>query len=827
MKIPMSWIAEFVELPTDLTLDAIEKAFVSVGFEVESIEQTGADLTGPLVVAKVETIEELEGNKKPIRYVGLDCGEGEVRYVICGARNFAEGDLVVAALPGAVLPGNFAISARETYGRTSNGMICSAKELGMGDDHTGIIVLPASEATIGQDAVDLLQINDLIVDVAINPDRGYALSLRGISREFAIALRLPFKDPAEIEYLSIAPAAAGTGVAPVIDAKDGADRIIIRTLSDINATAPTPLWMRRRIEKCGMRSISIAVDITNYVMLELGQALHAFDADSISGKIHVQRAGDAKTFVTLDGQERKLHPENLMIADDKKLLALAGTMGGQESEVTDSTKRIALEAAHFDAITVAKNSRSHKLSSEASRRFERGVDPAVAEVASQRATALLVAHAGATYVDIQSDETSPLASLAREIAFNPQSISRLVGYEYSEDQIIESLTLIGGAVKKVSPSEWVFAVPSWRHDLWNTSDITEEVARIQGFDIIEARLPLGKSAATLTPLQLRKRSVGLLLANLGLSEVYNYPFVSEEIVKTLGFVGPRAASFRLANPISEETPLLRTHLLPGLLTALQRNLSRGSKDVAIFEIGSVFRNVTELQAVGEVATGVRPSEADIARIYASVPDQPLFVGGVLTGGLDRGGWWGNGRSVDWSDAISLALRIVEETGNVAEVVQSDLAPWHPGRCAEIRVGEKAVAHAGELHPRVLEELGLPPRTIAFAVILSALPFNDVAPAPRVWSLPAATQDIALVVDATVPASEVEAALKAGAGDLLESIALFDTYSDASTIGAGKISLAFTMTFRAPDRTLTAAEVSEYREAAAASALKSCGAVPRG
>jgi len=826
MKIPMSWLADYVQLPEDLTEDAIEKAFVSVGFEVESIERTGADLTGPLVVAKVLTIEELEGHKKPIRYVSLDCGEGETRFVICGARNFEVNDLVVAALPGAVLPGNFAISARETYGRTSNGMICSAKELGMGDDHSGIIVLPPSVASVGQDAVELLLINDLVVDVAINPDRGYALSLRGIAREFAIALRLPFSDPARSNFLTDLPSSPGKGVAPVIDAKDGADRIIIRTLESVDATAPTPLWMRRRIEKCGMRSISIAVDITNYVMLELGQALHAFDADFIDGKIHVQRAGSTKTFITLDGQERTLQAENLMIADDKKLLALAGTMGGRESEVTDATKRIALEAAHFDALAIAKNSRAHKLSSEASRRFERGVDPAIAEIASQRATALLIEYAGASYADVQSDETSQLSEITRSITFNPAAISRLVGYDYSEAQILESLTLIGGSVVKHTASEWTFEVPSWRHDLWNTSDVTEEVARIQGFEIIEARLPLGKSAATLTPQQLRKRSVGLLLANLGLSEVYNYPFVSEEMVKVLGFVGPRAASFRLANPISEESPLLRTHLLPGLLTSTQRNISRGAKDVAIFEIGSVFRNVSELQSAGSVATGVRPSDSEISRIYGSVPDQPLFVSGVLAGGLDRAGWWGAGRAVDWSDAIALAVRIIESTGNVGEVVQSDLAPWHPGRCAEIRIGEKAVAHAGELHPRVLEELGLPPRTIAFAVILSALPFNDVTPAPRVWSMPAATQDIALIVDASTPAREVQSALQAGAGELLESISLFDTYSDAVSIGEGKISLAFTMTFRAPDRTLTAAEVSEYRERAAASALKQCGAIPR-
>ena len=821
----MSWIAEVVDLPENLSIEALEQAFVGIGFEVEEIEVTGGDITGPLVVGEVREIEELEGHKKPIRYVALDCGEAATRYVVCGARNFAVGDRVVVALPGAVLPGDFAIAARETYGRTSNGMICSARELGMGDDHTGIIVLNPTQAAVGTDAIELLQLKDTVVDVAVNPDRGYALSLRGIAREFAISTGATYRDPAAIDYLAGISATGGVAVSPIIEDETGADRIIVRTIDKVDVSAPTPLWMSRRLEKCGMRSISIAVDITNYVMLELGQALHAFDAAKIDGSLRVKRAGATTTFTTLDGQERKLSPDNLMIADDSKLLALAGTMGGLESEVTESTTAIALEAAHFDAITIAKNARFHKLSSEASRRFERGVDPAIAEVASRRATSLLIELAGARLVDVKSAETVPLSSLARTIDFNPANISSLVGYSYSDDQIVQSLEAIGGSVLKQATDSWSFAVPTWRHDLVHTADLTEEVARVQGFDLIPSTLPLGKSAATLNPLQRRKRAVGQMLANLGFSEVYNYPFVSPEMVKTLGFVGPRAASFRLANPISEEFPLLRTHLLPGLLTSLQRNLSRGAKDVAIFEIGSVFRDVGERAKATVVATGERPTDAQIANIYATVPDQPLFVGAVVSGSLDRTGWWGTGRQATWSDAIAYAQRIVEATGSVGEVVQSDLAPWHPGRCAEIQVDGKPVAHAGELHPRVLEELGLPPRTIAFAVILSALPFADAISAPKIWTFPAATQDIALIVDTTVPAAQVEAALVTGAGELLESISLFDRFEGAA-IGEGKVSLAFTMTFRASDRTLTAAEVSQYREDAAAQALKECGALPR-
>lgn len=822
MKIPLSWLREFADIPSDITPDQIENAFVKVGFEVEDIHISGADLTGPLVVARVEAIEELSEHKKPIRYVSLDCGEGSIRYVICGARNFNVGDLVVAALPGAVLPGNFAISARETYGKTSNGMICSARELGMSDDHEGIIVLPTT-AQVGADAITLLEINDAIIDVAVNPDRGYALSARGLAREIATSLGVNFRDPALVDYLAGEKISSSNGVQVRIDDASGADYIQIRTLEGVNVRNETPLWMSRRLEKCGMRSISLAVDITNYVMLELGQPLHAFDADKIDGTIAVTRTVSSAEFTTLDNQKRTLVTGTLMIGDGKKHLAIAGTMGGLDSEVTDSTTRIALEAAHFDPISIAKNSRSQRLSSEASRRLERNVDPAVATVASARASALLVELTGARLV---GESSAGALGAARTITFDPTAISRLMGYEYSSHQIQTALTAIGGAVEIKSPSSWLFTAPTWRADLEVLSDLAEEVGRVNGLDLIPSRLPIGKQGSTLTPMQYRKRGVAALLAHLGFSETYNYPFVSPEMVKTLGFVGPRAASFRIANPMSEEAPLLRTHLLPGLLSALSRNLSRGAKDVALFEIGTVFRDLSARPRVEDISTANRPSDATIAQIYASVPAQPLFVGAVVAGSLDRKGWWGSGRTFDWSDAVALAERIVTETGNRAEIVQSDLSPWHPGRCAEIQIDGKAVAHAGELHPRVLEELSLPPRTVAFAVILSELPIVPAASASPIRTMPAAIQDISLFVDREMPSAKVEAALREGAGELLESIALFDRYEQTGAADEGRVSLAFTMTFRAPDRTLTADEVSGFRASAAALAVSTCGATIR-
>ncbi len=817
MKIPLSWLREFVEIPADLSLADIEEAFVAVGFEVEGIEEQGSDLTGPLVVAKVLSIEQVEGQKKSIRYVGLDCGETEIRFVICGATNFAVGDLVVASLPGAVLPGGFEIAARETYGHTSNGMICSARELGLGEDHTGIIVL--NEGAPGDDAIALLQINDAIFDIAVNPDRGYALSVRGLARELAASLRVSYRDPAQL-IASDGFAINQSGIQVAIDDPTAASTIYIRTLQGFNPAAPSPLWIRRRIEKSGMRSISLAVDVTNYVMLELGQPLHAFDAAKIKGSIHIRRADRENEFKTLDGQMRKLSPINLVVADDARALALAGTMGGLDSEVTESTTSLAIEAARFDPLAIAKNSRFHRLSSEASRRFERAVDPALAAIASARATQLLMELGGASHIGSATAGAIPAMTV---ISFDPQYVSRLLGIAVPHETVSANLQLVGCTISKQSSDLWLVTPPTWRSDLLTPSDLVEEVGRIIGLNSIEGTLPQGRSCATLSPLQYRKRGVAQYLANLGFSEVYNYPFVNQEMVEILGFTGARAASFKLANPMSDQAPLLRTHLLPGLLETAKRNLGRGAKECAIFEIGSVFRDVTKLAHVSPVPTTSRPSAETIAEIYASVPPQPLFVGSVVVGSLDRDGWWGKGRAFDWSDATQMALSIIELTGNTGVIVQSDLAPWHPGRCAEIQVAGKAVAHAGELHPRVLEALGLPPRSCAFAVILSELPVVPSKSAKPIYTMPAATQDVSLMVDGSIPASKVEAALVAGAGSLLESITLFDRYED---LGDGRVSLAFTLTFRAHDRTLTADEVSGYRELAVASATKECGAIVR-
>jgi phenylalanyl-tRNA synthetase beta chain len=506
-----------------------------------------------------------------------------------------------------------------------------------------------------------------------------------------------------------------------------------------------------------------------------------------------------------------------MVWDDKQPLALAGTMGGQSSEISETTTEIALEAVRFDPVCVAKNSRRHKLSSEASRRLERGVDPSLAEFASARFVQLLSSHSSAVHV---ATVISGEPKYVPVIKLDPTYISRLLGMEVAPAEIARVLRVIGCDVNEKS-----FEVdpPSWRSDLLTPADLAEEVARMIGYDKIPSILPPRPNHASLTSTQKRRRAIASMLAARGLAEVQTFPFTNQETIDQMGFVGERAATYRIANPMSEEEPLMRVHLVPGLIEVAARNISRGAKDFAIFEMGSIFRSAQKLVPAVSPVIGRRPDTKTIESIYASVPPQAFHVAGLLIGKVESEDWQGKARAYNWQDAIAYAQDILQLCNLEWTIKRSDFAPWHPGRCAELIVDGKAIAHAGEIHPRIIAKYGLPERSVAFAVGLSALPDSQIVRPSRVGTMPAAVQDVALIVDQSVTALDVEKALRSGAGDLLESIALFDRYDK---IGDGKISLAFTLTFRAPDRTLTGAEVSALREAAVVAAEKATGAVLR-
>ncbi|MFI8534524.1 phenylalanine--tRNA ligase subunit beta [Streptomyces aquilus] len=836
MRVPLSWLREYVDLPATETGRDVQAKLISAGLEVETVEQLGDGLKGPLVVGQVLTIEELEGFKKPIRFctvnVGTANGTGEPQEIVCGARNFAVGDKVVVVLPGAELPGGFAISARKTYGRTSHGMICSSDELGMGDDGTkGIIVLPP-ETEVGKDAIELLELVDEVLDIAVTANRGDCLSIRGVARETAIAYGLPLRDPALLDV----PGPNAYGYPVQVSDPFGCDRFTARTVSGLSPEARSPIWLKRRLQKVGMRPISLAVDITNYVMMELGQPLHAYDRKLVQGTIGVRRAGEGEEIVTLDGAKRKLHSEDLVITDDRGPIGLAGVMGGANTEIADheegeGTTDVVIEAAHFDAVSIARTARRHKLSSEASRRFERGVDPAAAAAAAQRTVDLLVLLAGGTADAGVTEVVAP--SAPHTITVPADHPDKVAGVEYGRETVVRRLQQVGCDV--YGQDELIVTVPSWRPDLTEVNDLAEEVIRLEGYENLPSTLPKPPSGRGLTHRQRLHRRVGRALAGAGYVEAPNYPFIGEQVFDQLLLEADDSARrvVKLTNPLNDEEPALRTTLLPGLLGALRRNDGRGSHDLALFETGLVFLPRAEQQVAAALPVDRRPTDEEIADLNAALPEQPRHVAAVLAGAREQAGWWGKGRPADWADAVEAARAVAREAGVELVVRGGQYGPWHPGRCAELVVvadgAEKVVGHAGELHPRVAKAFGLPARTCAMELDLDALEAvgDDTPQAPAISTFPVATQDVALVVDRFVPHADVEAALREGAGALLEAIRLFDVYENAEQLGDGKKSLAYALRFRAGDRTLTVDEASAARDAAVALAGERTGAVLRG
>ncbi|MFE7414977.1 phenylalanine--tRNA ligase subunit beta [Streptomyces laurentii] len=837
MRVPLSWLREYVDLPATETGRDVQAKLVSAGLEVETVERLGAGLTGPLVVGKVLTIEELTDFKKPIRFCTVDVGQangtGEPQEIICGARNFAEGDKVVVALPGAVLPGDFRIAERKTYGRLSRGMICSGDELGMGDDGThGIIVLPPEHET-GTDATVLLELFDEVLDIAVTPDRGYCLSMRGVAREAAIAYGLPLRDPALLDV----PAPNAYGYPVQVADPAGCDRFTARTVVGLDPESRSPIWLKRRLQKAGMRPISLAVDITNYVMLELGQPLHAYDRTRLDGPLGVRRAEAGEKITTLDGTVRVLDPADLVITDNRGPIGIAGVMGGADTEIADhadlagATTEVVIEAAHFDPIAIARTARRHKLSSEASKRFERGVDPKAAAAAAQRCADLLVLLAGGTAEAGVTEVVAP--SAPRTITMPADHPDKVAGVAYGRETVVRRLQEIGCDV--YGQDELIVTVPPWRPDLAAPNDLAEEVIRLEGYENLPSTLPRPPAGRGLTERQRVHRRVGRALAGAGYVEALNYPFIGAQVFDQLALDADdaRRRVVTLVNPLSDEEPALRTTLLPGLLGALRRNDGRGSHDLALFETGLVFRP-TEGQPGVAVRLPVdrRPSDEEIARVNAVLPEQPRRVAVVLSGSREQAGWWGKGRPSDWADAIQAARLVAAESGAQLLIDADQHAPWHPGRCAAFHVmidGVKTLAgHGGELHPRVVKALGLPARTCAMELDLDVLEraSEGAVKAPSISAFPVATQDVALVVDQSVPAAMVEYYLAGGAGELLESIRLFDVYT-GDQIDAGKKSLAYALRFRAADRTLTVEEATAARDAAVAMAAEHTGAVLRG
>jgi phenylalanyl-tRNA synthetase beta chain len=832
----MSWLAEHVDLPEAMTGRELSEVLIRAGLEVETVDEVGAEVTGPIVVGQILAfVDEPQKNGKVIRWVQVDVGPAHnqphedfpqgCRSVVCGAHNFVVGDLVVVSLPGSVLAGGFEIAARKTYGHLSDGMICAEDELGIGNDHTGIIVLPkvlddGTELKPGDDPAEVLVLRDDVLDIDVSPDIGYCLSIRGLAREAGQNLGRTFRDVVSLPT----PAAKADGY-PVRLADSACPLFVALSVSGIDPSRPTPRWMARRLVMSGMRSISLAVDITNYVMLETGQPLHAYDASLLQGPIVVRKAHVGEKLVTLDDQIRTLDVNDLLITDNTGPIGLAGVMGGQTTELRETTTEVVIEAACFDSTTISRTLRRHNLPSEASKRFHRGVDVAAAYSAAHLAAKLLVELAGGTLSAAETVAGAVPASPSQVISAGLPS--RILGVEVSEERVVEILTASGCQVQ-ADGDQLTITPPSWRLDLRDPYDFVEEVGRKVGFDKIPSLVPPAPVGSGLTREQRARRALSRASVGSGFVEVLTFPFASVEDLDRMGVVAndSRRNLVRLANPLAETQPCLRTSILPGLFAAIGRNTSRGNDDLALFEIGSVF-----FAGSGKPAPipGVsqRPSDHELAEIASAMPTQPKHVAAVVAGKWRRAGWDGAGEEAGWRQAFALAEALGAAVGATVARSSAERAPWHPGRCAELSVAGVVVGYAGELHPEVIAAFGLPTRTAAVELDLDLL----VSLAPASGSIlpvsghPVAKEDVAVVVPDDADVAQVQAALVAGAGELLESIALFDVFSGGQ-VPAGHKSLAFALRFRADDRTLTDTETSAARDAAVAMAGQRCGAVLR-
>jgi phenylalanyl-tRNA synthetase beta chain len=892
MRVPISWLREYAPVPEGTDAADIAARLTAAGLEVETVELVGHDVRG-VVTGVVLAIEELTEFKKPIRYCRVADSEEMARGpveaahgVICGATNFKVGDRIAFARVGAVLPGDFEITARKTYGHVSQGMICAADELGLGDDHSGIMVLPP-DTPLGVDFVAYAGLRDDVLDIAVTPDRGYAVSVRGVARELASAYSVPYTDPVTVEAAASVAAVGGDLAATSPDVHpasiadpDVCDRFVLREVRGFDPGAPAPLWMQVRLARCGVRSISLAVDITNYLMLELGQPLHAFDRSKLTGPIVVRRARAGEKLETLDHVKRTLREGDVLITDDSGPISMAGTMGGLSTEISGTSTDLVIEGAHFDDVAVAKMVRRHQLHSEASYRFERGVDRELPLTATARAVALLAELGGGTVVPGCTHAEAPAA--ATTITMAADYPDRVAGVVYGRDTVVRRLTEVGCEVRTTSAAKeptiapWssiasggtipprpplrtgdsrppsppaggqapgtgipVLEVtpPSWRPDLTDPADLAEEVIRLEGYSDIPARLPRALAGHGLTARQRLIRAIGRDLGGAGFTEVSVEPFAPATDADSL-LLPPedeRRPAVVIANPLGDDAPNLRTTLLPGLFRTAVKNIGRGFTDIALFETGLVFRPRPGAPATAPIlATDRGPTVEERAPLDAALPDQPRLIGGVLAGNREQPGWWGPGRPAGWADAIEAARGVVSACHLTADVRAAQAPPWHPGRCAALYVrgqdGQEWLAgYAGELHPRVVAAYGLPPRACAFeldfGVLAAAAEAAGPVRGPALPSYPLATQDVAVVVPESVPAADVTAALRAGAGELLEDVRLFDVYTGAQ-LAEGQKSLAYTLRFRADDRTLTAAETTAAKDAAVAEAAGRLGAVLR-
>jgi phenylalanyl-tRNA synthetase beta chain len=799
MRVPLSWLADHVDV--DVSATTLAEKLTFAGVEIETIHRLGDDLAGILTARVLEVTQHPDADRLVL--VRIDAG-GEDRSVVCGARNFAPGDVVPWAAPGAKLPGGIEIGRRQVRGAWSDGMLASARELGVFHDHSGILVLPP-DTPVGVDVVEALELRDSVLDVKTAPNRGDILSMRGIAREVALVLGNELK-PLDLTVPETGPPADQLATVAVEDT-EGCPLYAARVIQGLDAARPAPLWMARRLYLYGQRPLGAVVDVTNYLLLDQGQPLHAFDLDLVPGRrIVVRRAKEGETLRTLDGRERDLTPADTVITSGEQVLALAGIMGGEDSEVRAGTTNVLLESAHFPPASVRRTMRRLGMSTEGGQRWARGVDPAGAEPVCDQAAALMAALAGGT-VATGRLRAGPGVPERPAIRLDWARSARRLGAP--ADPEFAAAHLRGyGCRTEVPDRRTVLAVPpSWRFDLELWADLEEEVARGWGYDKIPASLPAA-TGGRLTDTQRLRRQVQDVLAGMGVTEVQTYPFLSQAALDRLGLPAddPRRRTLRLANPLSEETPELRTTMLVGLAEAAGRNLARGEDGVAVYELGAVFL-------------------PDPGR---ELPSQPLTLGILLTGQAPAGRYDDPRRPFDFADVKGVVEGLVAALGVPGVGYRpEEPPPYHPGRCAGVHLEDLPVGVLGQLHPRVAASLELPASTFAveleLAPLLAAVPRMRPAPTPSPY--PPLSFDVAFMVPPGVAAADLGEVLGEAGGDLLARLTLFDAYQ-GPPLPPGHRNLAYRVVLQAPDRTLTDADGAAVRDRMAALAAERLQAVLR-
>ena len=794
MKVPLSWLLEFVDLPTTDPKE-LSTALDMVGEKVESFETLEADWTNVVVGRVLEISPHPEADR--IRVCQVDSGEGPTQ-IICGAWNFSEGAFVAVARPGAVLPGGFEIGRRTIRGVESNGMICSEKELGLGEDHAGILVLDG-EPDLGTDFADLVELPDVVFDLEITTNRPDAMSLRGLARDLGAYYRIDHRIPER--PLTTVPGSSAIKVE--IGDPVGCRRFTAREIRGVTIGA-SPLWVRHRLSKAGIRSISNVVDVTNYVMLELGQPLHSFDADSVVGDaLVVKRAELGETLVTLDGDERELSPDDLVIYDEEGPTSMSGTMGGARSEVSPETTNVLMEAASWDPPTIMYMARRHMLRSEASTRFERGVDPNLTDEANARAAAMVVDLAGGEVLDGVIDEiATPVDPVRVDLAL--AEVGRLLGPGFDREGVGDILTRLGMAVDGDDPM--TVRVPTYRPDVTRPADLIEEVARIHGYDQFTATLPAGASGG-LTTEQKRLRVVHGTLVGVGLHQAVTLPFVNPEDLGRLGWT-ETSRLLRVTNPLREEEGTLRPTLLPGLLNSARFNRSHGASAVSLFETARVF--LTD------------PWSED-----PRLPTQINRLAWVMVGGVGPSILGQETLSADSGVSLSLLRHLMAVLGHGDVALEQDDPPgYHPARSATVLLGGSAIGYVGELSPRAARGFELPGR-VAIAEIdlqpLLAPPQRGLAVSPSVF--PHVDFDLSFLIPVDFPVGRLLESSVGAASGLVESAHVFDEFRGPG-VEEGKRAVAIRFRLRAQDHTLTNEEVSPVR-VAMISAAEALGAHLRG